>query len=134
MRRFERLPEMQLHQVTLSSQMWQLKQEWLRAGKTWPNFTALEGPAISPAMRGGLTPQQEAYHTVRAFLILAAYGCTRHLGCPALFSCAGAWGETQGGRRAKVYRLTKEGRTQLAEEKKSWARVAAAIQQVLEMP
>jgi transcriptional regulator len=46
----------------------------------------------------------------------------------------GAWGETPGGRRAKVYRLTKEGRTQLAEEKKSWARVAQAIQQVLEMP
>jgi len=44
----------------------------------------------------------------------------------------GEWGSTPGGRRAKVYRLTKDGRTQLAEEKKSWARVALAIQQVLE--
>jgi PadR family transcriptional regulator PadR len=46
----------------------------------------------------------------------------------------GAWGETPEGRRAKVYKLTKEGRAQLAEEKKSWARIAQAIQQVLEMP
>ena len=46
----------------------------------------------------------------------------------------GEWGETSGGRRAKIYKLTREGRTQLAEEKKSWARVAQAIQQVLEMP
>jgi len=47
---------------------------------------------------------------------------------------AGEWGETSEGRRAKIYRLTKEGRAQLAEEKKSWARVALAIQRVLEMP
>lgn len=94
---FERLPEMQLHQVTFSSQLWQLKQEWLRAGKTWPNFTALEGPAISPAATGALTLQQEADHTVRAHLILAAYGTTRHLGCPAAFACAGSWGETHYG-------------------------------------
>jgi transcriptional regulator len=46
----------------------------------------------------------------------------------------GAWGESESGRRAKVYRLTKEGRTQLTAEKKSWARIALAIQQVLEMP
>jgi PadR family transcriptional regulator, regulatory protein PadR len=46
---------------------------------------------------------------------------------------AGAWGESQTGRRAKLYTLTKEGRKQLAEEKKSWARVAFAIQQVLDM-
>lgn len=46
----------------------------------------------------------------------------------------GEWGETQNGRRAKVYQLTKEGRAQLAKERKSWARVALAIQQVLEMP
>jgi transcriptional regulator len=45
----------------------------------------------------------------------------------------GAWGESQSGRRAKLYTLTPAGRKQLAEEKKSWARVALAIQQVLEM-
>lgn len=45
----------------------------------------------------------------------------------------GAWGETPSGRRAKLYTLSKSGRKQLAAETKSWARVALAIQQVLEM-
>ena len=45
----------------------------------------------------------------------------------------GTWGETPAGRRAKLYTLTKSGRRHLAEQKKSWARVALAIQQVLEM-
>jgi PadR family transcriptional regulator PadR len=44
-----------------------------------------------------------------------------------------AWGESPSGHRAKLYTLTNAGRKQLAEEKKSWARVALAIQQVLEM-
>ena len=46
---------------------------------------------------------------------------------------SGAWGESQTGRRAKLYTLTKEGRRQLADGKKSWARAALAVQQVLEM-
>ena len=46
---------------------------------------------------------------------------------------AGSWGETRAGRRARLYRLTTAGRKQLAEERKTWARVALAIQQVLEM-
>lgn len=45
----------------------------------------------------------------------------------------GEWGETKAGRRAKLYTLTKAGRRQLADEKKTWARVALAIQQVLKM-
>jgi PadR family transcriptional regulator PadR len=45
----------------------------------------------------------------------------------------GAWGETPAGRRAKLYTLTQAGRRQLADEKRSWARVALAIRQVLEM-
>lgn len=43
------------------------------------------------------------------------------------------WGESHTGRRAKLYTLTNAGRRQLAEQKKSWARVALAIQQVLEI-
>ena len=46
---------------------------------------------------------------------------------------AGAWGESHTGRRAKLYTLTKEGRKRLADEKKSWARAALAVRQVLEM-
>lgn len=94
---FERLPEMQLHQVTLSAQMWQLKQEWAKTGKPWPNFAAIEGPAVSPSRLGALTRQQEADHSIRAFLIMAAYGTTRHLGWPTPSTCAGAWGETHYG-------------------------------------
>ena len=46
---------------------------------------------------------------------------------------AGAWGASQHtGRRAKLYTLTKAGRKQLAWEKKTWAKVALAMQQVLE--
>jgi len=46
---------------------------------------------------------------------------------------SGAWGESRTGRRAKLYTLTRAGRKQLAEEKRSWARAALAIEQVLEM-
>ena len=45
----------------------------------------------------------------------------------------GAWGETPAGRRARMYTLTKAGRAPLADEKKSWARISLAIQQVLKM-
>ncbi len=94
---FERIPEMQMHQVTFASVMWQLKQEWLKAGKKWPELMAIEGPSVSPSMPGALTEQEEADHTVRAYLILMAYNTTRHFGCPAGFQCAGAWGETHYG-------------------------------------
>jgi hypothetical protein len=94
---FERLPEMQLHQVTMSSALWQLKQEWLKTGKPWPSFSTIEGPAVSPAAPGALSPQQEADHSIRAYLILAGYGTTRHLGWPVGFHCGGYWGETHYG-------------------------------------
>jgi transcriptional regulator len=43
------------------------------------------------------------------------------------------WGTSASGYRAKLYTLTAKGRTQLAAEKRSWAQVSLAIQQVLEM-
>jgi PadR family transcriptional regulator, regulatory protein PadR len=46
---------------------------------------------------------------------------------------AGEWGESKSGRPAKLYTLTKAGRKQLAEQKRSWARTVLAIEQVLEM-
>jgi PadR family transcriptional regulator PadR len=45
----------------------------------------------------------------------------------------GEWGESQSGRRAKLYTVTKAGRKQLAEQKRSWARAVLAIEQVLQM-
>jgi len=94
---FERLPEMQLHQVTLSSVMWQLKQEWRKAGKPPLRMLSVEGPAISPAAPGSISEQQEADHTLRALLVLTAYGTTRHLGWPVASRCAGSWGESHYG-------------------------------------
>jgi hypothetical protein len=90
---FERMPEMQLHQVTFSSAMWQLRQEWLKTGKPWPKLITIEGPGTSPARPGAVTAQQEADHTVRAVLILASYNTTRFLGWPTASHCAGYWGE-----------------------------------------
>ena len=46
---FERMPEMQCHQVTFASAMWQLRQEWLKTGKPWPKLITIEGPGASPA-------------------------------------------------------------------------------------
>jgi hypothetical protein len=90
---FERMPEMQLHQVTFSSAMWQLRQEWRKTGKPWPKLITIEGPGTSPARPGAVTAQQEADHTVRAVLVLASYNTTRFLGWPAASHCAGYWGE-----------------------------------------
>jgi hypothetical protein len=90
---FERMPEMQIHQVTFSSAMWQLRQEWLKTGKPWPKLITIEGPGTSPARPGAVTAQQEADHTVRAVLILASYNTTRFLGWPGASHCAGYWGE-----------------------------------------
>jgi len=41
------------------------------------------------------------------------------------------WGQSDKGRRAKFYTLTKEGRKQLANERQTWDRVALAIADVL---
>lgn len=43
------------------------------------------------------------------------------------------WGESENGRRAKYYQLTKAGRRQLKEETEQWARIAAAMANALEM-
>jgi transcriptional regulator len=41
------------------------------------------------------------------------------------------WSQTETGRRARFYRLTRAGRAQLAAETQSWARLTAAVQGVL---
>jgi PadR family transcriptional regulator PadR len=43
----------------------------------------------------------------------------------------GQWGELENGRRAKFYELTSSGRSQLAKEKRNWAKVLTAMNQVL---
>lgn len=43
------------------------------------------------------------------------------------------WGTSENNRRARYYRLTADGRKQLAEEEKSWARLTQAIASVLQV-
>jgi transcriptional regulator len=43
-----------------------------------------------------------------------------------------SWAETENGRRAKYYALTRAGRAQLAEEQRLWARASLAIGRVIE--
>ncbi len=42
------------------------------------------------------------------------------------------WGASENGRRAKYYRLTREGRKRLANETASWERLSAAINRLLQ--
>jgi PadR family transcriptional regulator PadR len=43
----------------------------------------------------------------------------------------GEWGELETGRRAKVYSLTRSGRTRLVQEKRQWEKIFTAMNQVL---
>src|SRR5262245_11297296 len=45
---------------------------------------------------------------------------------------AGSWRTTEGGRRARYYRLTPRGRKQLATELTIWERLSSAVTRVLE--
>jgi transcriptional regulator len=44
----------------------------------------------------------------------------------------GDWGPSENNRRARYYRLTKQGRTQLDDEKKNWRRLSSAMNWLLE--
>ncbi len=41
------------------------------------------------------------------------------------------WGESENGRRAKFYRLSRKGRAQLAKEESNWQRLAGAVGLIL---
>lgn len=44
----------------------------------------------------------------------------------------GEWGPSENNRRARYYKLTRAGRTQLAEEKRKWYRMTSAMNWMLE--
>jgi len=44
---------------------------------------------------------------------------------------AGDWGRTENNRRARYYKLTRDGRKRLDAETRNWNRVSSAIHQVL---
>ena len=41
------------------------------------------------------------------------------------------WGESETGRQAKFYELTKKGRKQLEEESESWSRLSGAVSAIM---
>jgi DNA-binding PadR family transcriptional regulator len=41
------------------------------------------------------------------------------------------WGESELGRRAKVYRLTRQGRAQLAAETETWRQFSTVVSRIL---
>jgi DNA-binding PadR family transcriptional regulator len=41
------------------------------------------------------------------------------------------WGESELGRRAKLYRLTRQGRSQLAAETETWRQFSAGVSKIL---
>ena len=45
---------------------------------------------------------------------------------------AGQWGTSENNRRARFYKLTKEGRKQLAREEKEWEAITLAMAKVLQ--
>jgi DNA-binding PadR family transcriptional regulator len=44
-----------------------------------------------------------------------------------------AWAQTESGRRAKVYSVTRSGRKHLADERESWERFAGALAAILKV-
>ena len=45
---------------------------------------------------------------------------------------AASWGESENNRRAKYYKLTRDGRRQFESESKVWGRIAGAMSRALE--
>src|SRR5262249_13783757 len=92
---FERLPEMQMGQLTYASMLWQFKQEWVKAGKPWPVPLTLiaGGPVAAPATPGALLRQEAADLAVRSALILCALRVTRQYSGAKTFRLAESYGE-----------------------------------------
>ena len=88
---FERLPEQQLHQVSIH-RMYICRNEFKKAGIENPWLPMYEGPAL-PSRPGALSPQEHADLTIRNSLILLAYGVDMQLGGLAPFDAGSYWGE-----------------------------------------
>ncbi|MFW6059521.1 MAG: hypothetical protein ACODAQ_05035, partial [Phycisphaeraceae bacterium] len=88
---FERLPEQQIHQVSLH-RMYFVRDGLNEVGITDPTLAMYEGPSRS-AYDGALTDRQLADFSVRDSLLLYAYGVDRQMGGWAPFESASYWGE-----------------------------------------
>lgn len=88
---FERLPEQQIHQVSLH-RMYMLKNEMDKVGMKDMKFPMIEGLAF-PALPGALTHQEQANSTVRGALIMIAYGVDAQVSTTATHDSGDYWGE-----------------------------------------
>ena len=88
---FERMPEQQLHQVC-HHRLYELIEEFKKAGKTNPYFAVNEG-TCAPTPPGALDYDTQADIYTRNFLIYFAYGVYRHPSGPTSFDCGNYWGE-----------------------------------------
>ena len=88
---FEKLPESQLHQVSLH-RLYILREEMRKAGVANPWMPMYEGPCL-PTRPGSLTPSEHAALSVRDSLILIAYGVDFQAGGWAAYDAGSYWGE-----------------------------------------
>lgn len=87
---FERLPEMQIHQVAIH-RLWVMNEEFKKAGITNPILYMIEGPALS-TRPGALSLKEQADNLVRYSLLLYGYGINPQCGGWG-WETASYWGE-----------------------------------------
>jgi hypothetical protein len=90
MPQFERMPEMQLHQVT-QHRLYQTVNEFHKYGKK-PWFDMLEGMCV-PSHPGSLSWDEQGDILARTFLNYFTYGVYSLPAANAAFDCADYWGE-----------------------------------------
>ena len=88
---FERLPEQQLHQVSMH-RLYYTRREFAKAGISNAVFPNYEGPIV-PSKPGAVPPAEAADLNVRNALIQLAYGVNPLLGAWPMAECANYWGE-----------------------------------------
>lgn len=88
---FERLPEMQFHQVALH-RLYMTRSEMTKHGIKKPMLPMYEGPCV-PSGPGALTDQEQADITIRNSLILQVYGIDIQNGGFPAFDTSSYWGE-----------------------------------------
>ncbi|MEO6846341.1 MAG: hypothetical protein ABI443_03215, partial [Chthoniobacterales bacterium] len=91
---FERLPEMQLHQVT-QQRIYEMLAEFKKYGKK-PVLAVIEGPTV-PTFADALTWDEQANLNTRNMLSLFVYGAYQQASITFPFDCADYWGEQQYG-------------------------------------
>jgi len=88
---FERLPEQQMHQVSLH-RLHMVRNEFKKAGIPEPLLPMYEGPCV-PSGPGALSEQEQADLTIRDSIMLMAYGVNIQNGGFPAYDTASYWGE-----------------------------------------